>query len=146
MKEKYNKKGNLVICNHGWRGCFTKGKVYEIRVDGTNRVRVVKDDKGYANGWCRQKFDLYELFTIGSKWVTKCNITTMCDNKKVQTIMKGECIELTKETSTYYMFEDGYYVLYKDEAKLLLEQYIEPEREMTLEEINEALGYKVKIV
>lgn len=153
LEEKYNKKGNLVICNQGWRGCFTKGSVYEIREDGTGRVLVVKDDSGNENGWGRQNFDLYEptlieevpqKFTIGSKWITKCDIYANDGVAKVKSLKKGYILKVANYIKGFGVvaFNNDVW-LNEEEALLLLEPYTEPLKEMTAEQIAKEFNVKV---
>lgn len=100
IEEKYNKKGNLVICKHS-SGGFSEGSVYEIREDGTEMVRVVKDDNGVANGWVSDRFELYTPFTIDSKLHTDTpnpininqatsDVIILCNDDGTKVIMVNE--------------------------------------------------------
>ena len=150
LEEKYNKKGNLVICKYSTDG-FSKGSVYEIREDGTDRVRVVKDDDGDANSWWRQNFDLYELieevpqkFTVGSKWVTKCDIYANDGMARVKSLGMGHILKVVNYTKGFGVVEFNNDVwLNEEEALLLLEPYTEPLKEMTAEQIAKEFGVKV---
>ena len=59
-------------------------------------------------------------FIIGSKWVSKCNITARTSGTSYITAYEGEVLELTSIWDTHILEFNYQYVLEKGEARLLL--------------------------
>lgn len=121
------------------------------------RNYTIYDDvysKGYSNGldWDFLededveliKEPLVEDFTVGSKWIATCDITTSDDLDHAELVLQGEICVVDRVRNGSIRFEGGFWLTQEESAKLLLEAYAEPLREMTAEQV--AKEFKVKVV
>lgn len=131
-------------------GEFKEGEILTI-VEHVNNGRCKLYSNGEVEEWLysERTSDVEPIrnIEVGSKWINKCDIYASDGMGELKCLVRGCFLEVVEyiEHSGVVGFNNDVW-LNEEEALLLLEPYTEPLKEMTLEEINEALGYKVRLV